>query len=81
MEISDSENESDAIEQCEQETRVSSVEALSAINKTIEWATAEKVSPQKVCILQSLREKAVFDIIAYKKRQTKITTYFECNKT
>ncbi|XP_053962702.1 tigger transposable element-derived protein 2-like [Anastrepha ludens] len=74
IETSDSESEfNNTTETCE---RISSEEAVSSINKVIQWATTEQVSPAMVNTLQLLREKAIFNIAAGKKRQTHITTFF-----
>ncbi|XP_017481706.1 PREDICTED: jerky protein homolog-like [Rhagoletis zephyria] len=75
IEESDSEDEVEATGGNEQE-RISSSEAVTIFNKAIAWATAEKISPRKVNVLQSLREKAVLNAVENKKHQTKITAFF-----
>ena len=71
---SSSEDEADESEE-EEEERISSSEAVNIFSKAFLWATAKKVSPRKINALQSLREKAVLDVVSSKKHQTKIWPY------
>lgn len=52
-------------------------EAVDIFNKALDWAEGEMVEQRVLNVLRDLREKAVLKVLDQKKRQKKITDFFE----